>query len=414
MEKQKKINIPFLVSGVLMCISVLLSISQLIGSPWYIISNEIIRMPLLLPSILFSVFFFYFYKTEFSKIIFISVCGIQLAGVLFEIFRCFGHTHFMYILSSVLLGVFSVLLIVLCFKKSKPLIIVSGIILVLSGKLFSRLIIGLSILFDTSFLFYIAAVFMYLYCMWNELPSVKKEKADAVTTTPGLLTRITAVAAGALSIAMVCGNWIKDAASDFLDADFTLFELSEFFYYAEKYLDDSVAGMLEVIITVITYVVIAVAALLIILALIKPRTIKIVSLVLLVVCVIISVATIAAVNSINSNAGYTILATTVNPILLIIFAVFACLSPKIKDGFVLANIKAPKTDAQAEVQDTNTETQVREEKVICKQCGAEILNGNSFCGKCGAPVVQKKKCSNCGYELEEDSLFCGKCGQKTE
>lgn len=52
------------------------------------------------------------------------------------------------------------------------------------------------------------------------------------------------------------------------------------------------------------------------------------------------------------------------------------------------------------------------ENKVCNKCGAELLEGQEFCTKCGAPVISKPTCSNCGAELNEGQEFCPKCGQK--
>ena len=54
--------------------------------------------------------------------------------------------------------------------------------------------------------------------------------------------------------------------------------------------------------------------------------------------------------------------------------------------------------------------------MICKTCGTEILEGHSFCHKCGAKYVaeEKKGCIYCGTELAEGQKFCHKCGRSQE
>lgn len=51
------------------------------------------------------------------------------------------------------------------------------------------------------------------------------------------------------------------------------------------------------------------------------------------------------------------------------------------------------------------------ENKVCAKCGAELLEGQEFCSKCGTPA-NKKVCSKCGALLNDDQEFCPKCGQK--
>lgn len=44
----------------------------------------------------------------------------------------------------------------------------------------------------------------------------------------------------------------------------------------------------------------------------------------------------------------------------------------------------------------------------CRQCGAELVNNENFCPRCGAP--QGRVCRNCGFTLEKGQNFCPKCG----
>jgi ribosomal protein L40E len=48
--------------------------------------------------------------------------------------------------------------------------------------------------------------------------------------------------------------------------------------------------------------------------------------------------------------------------------------------------------------------------VSCAKCGAEARADDSFCAKCGTPIVSRRLCSQCGADLSLDDLFCRKCG----
>lgn len=50
----------------------------------------------------------------------------------------------------------------------------------------------------------------------------------------------------------------------------------------------------------------------------------------------------------------------------------------------------------------------------CKKCGAPLLTGSKFCGRCGTavnkPIVQI--CPTCKNEVLEGFVFCNKCGTR--
>lgn len=58
----------------------------------------------------------------------------------------------------------------------------------------------------------------------------------------------------------------------------------------------------------------------------------------------------------------------------------------------------------------------------CAACGAELVEGTSFCANCGAPVETEgpgptpgvdsgpSRCPSCGAEVAEDASFCASCG----
>jgi len=79
----------------------------------------------------------------------------------------------------------------------------------------------------------------------------------------------------------------------------------------------------------------------------------------------------------------------------------------------------------------------KQEKRVCKKCGAEISNrvkfcpecgtsqidvcpkckepvhkGSKFCSNCGASLVKEKKCKKCGKVMKATAKFCDDCGEK--
>ena len=54
--------------------------------------------------------------------------------------------------------------------------------------------------------------------------------------------------------------------------------------------------------------------------------------------------------------------------------------------------------------------------MFCKNCGAELLEGASFCTSCGTPIQEKKEClcAQCGGPLSEENAFCPHCGASTK
>lgn len=54
---------------------------------------------------------------------------------------------------------------------------------------------------------------------------------------------------------------------------------------------------------------------------------------------------------------------------------------------------------------------------ICKNCGQQVDDNATFCGKCGSPVSAAGGtiiCANCGNEIPKGMIFCDKCGQIVE
>ena len=50
----------------------------------------------------------------------------------------------------------------------------------------------------------------------------------------------------------------------------------------------------------------------------------------------------------------------------------------------------------------------------CKRCGADLLDTDTFCIKCGQKVDQPMFCSSCGEQLREGERFCHNCGTPVE
>ena len=50
--------------------------------------------------------------------------------------------------------------------------------------------------------------------------------------------------------------------------------------------------------------------------------------------------------------------------------------------------------------------------MFCKNCGAKLLDGASFCTNCGTPIEEKteKLCKQCGNPLNDENVFCPYCG----
>lgn len=50
----------------------------------------------------------------------------------------------------------------------------------------------------------------------------------------------------------------------------------------------------------------------------------------------------------------------------------------------------------------------------CRKCGADLLDTDTFCVKCGQKVDQPMFCSSCGEQLRDGERFCHKCGSPVE
>lgn len=51
-----------------------------------------------------------------------------------------------------------------------------------------------------------------------------------------------------------------------------------------------------------------------------------------------------------------------------------------------------------------------ESRMKCQRCGAELLDTDTFCVKCGQKVTEPAICPKCGEHLREGTRFCHKCG----
>ena len=47
----------------------------------------------------------------------------------------------------------------------------------------------------------------------------------------------------------------------------------------------------------------------------------------------------------------------------------------------------------------------------CTNCGANLLETDRFCPKCGAKAIKDRRCPDCGTVLREGTKFCHKCGR---
>lgn len=50
----------------------------------------------------------------------------------------------------------------------------------------------------------------------------------------------------------------------------------------------------------------------------------------------------------------------------------------------------------------------------CRKCGADLLDTDTFCVKCGQKTEQPMICSHCGEELRDGERFCHKCGSPVD
>ena len=52
--------------------------------------------------------------------------------------------------------------------------------------------------------------------------------------------------------------------------------------------------------------------------------------------------------------------------------------------------------------------------MLCKHCGAELVDGGIFCPACGKRIDGKKECPNCQKLILEQSTFCTYCGARVD
>ena len=52
--------------------------------------------------------------------------------------------------------------------------------------------------------------------------------------------------------------------------------------------------------------------------------------------------------------------------------------------------------------------------MVCKNCGANIPNGELFCPNCGTRTENAKFCKYCGAVIGADCVVCPACGRQVE
>ena len=52
--------------------------------------------------------------------------------------------------------------------------------------------------------------------------------------------------------------------------------------------------------------------------------------------------------------------------------------------------------------------------MVCKNCGAETVEGAKFCTNCGSKLERKVPCKACGRLNDENAKFCAFCGARTD
>lgn len=51
--------------------------------------------------------------------------------------------------------------------------------------------------------------------------------------------------------------------------------------------------------------------------------------------------------------------------------------------------------------------------MVCKNCGANIPNGELFCPNCGTRTENAKFCKYCGAVIGADCVVCPACGRQS-
>lgn len=84
------------------------------------------------------------------------------------------------------------------------------------------------------------------------------------------------------------------------------------------------------------------------------------------------------------------------------------------DGALRMAVKASRSLAAGEGDASGIQSipppDAEQEGDVCASCGAPLLDGDSFCRKCGSRAGMK--CPSCGEPLTEGDTFCGKCGTR--
>jgi len=69
-------------------------------------------------------------------------------------------------------------------------------------------------------------------------------------------------------------------------------------------------------------------------------------------------------------------------------------------------------DGEASVDAPDAVEVETDDEKTCKQCGATVSDGHSFCPNCGEEHGRPPRCE-CGEEIESDWAFCPGCGRRS-